>query len=43
MGIILLALGYLAFEYALRPLIERRFPELRDPELREKASQNLEQ
>jgi hypothetical protein len=37
-GIILLGLGYLAFEYALRPLVEQHFPELRDP-----ASQNLEQ
>ena len=31
MGIILLVAGYLSFEYALRPVIERRFPELRDP------------
>ncbi len=31
MGIILLVIGYLGFEYALRPMIERRFPELRDP------------
>ena len=31
MGIILLVAGYLSFEFALRPVIERRFPELRDP------------
>lgn len=43
MGIILLALGYLGFEYGLRPLIEQVFPELRRSDLREKASQNLEQ
>lgn len=43
MGIILLALGYLGFEYGLRPLIEQVFPELRRSELREKASQNREQ
>lgn len=43
MGIILLALGYLAFEYGLRPLVEQVFPELRDTDLRENASQNPEQ
>ncbi|MEM8767167.1 MAG: hypothetical protein AAGE43_06970 [Pseudomonadota bacterium] len=40
MGIILLVFGYLVFgylgfEYELRPLIERRFPELRDPASRD--------
>ena len=43
MGIILLALGYLAFEYGLRPMVEQVFPELRRSDLREKASQSLEQ
>ena len=43
MGIILLALGYLAFEYGLRPLVEQVFPELRSSDLRDDASQNLEQ
>jgi len=33
-GIILLAIGYLTFEYGLRPLIEQTFPELRGPDLR---------
>ena len=43
MGIILLALGYLGFEYGLRPLVEQVFPELRSSDLRDNASQNLEQ
>ncbi|TNF80803.1 MAG: hypothetical protein EP301_12945 [Gammaproteobacteria bacterium] len=43
MGIILLALGYLTFEYGLRPLVEQVFPELRGSEMRENASQNQEQ
>lgn len=30
MGIIALVVGYLTFEYALRPVIERAFPELRE-------------
>ena len=45
-GIILLGLGYVGFEYALRPLIEQHFPELKrkpDPELRDPVSQNPEQ
>ena len=51
-GIILLGLGYFAFEYALRPLVERRFPELRPkpepepepkPRVRDPVSQNPEQ
>jgi hypothetical protein len=37
-GFILFGLGYVAFEYALRPLTEQLFPELRDP-----VSPNLEQ
>ena len=43
MGIILLALGYLGFEYGLRPLVEQFFPELKAADQREQASQNLEQ
>ena len=30
MGIILLLAGYLVFQYALRPVVERFFPELRE-------------
>lgn len=30
MGIILLVVGYLGFEYVLRPVIEKIFPELRE-------------
>ena len=38
LGIILLVLGYVLFEYALKPVVEQLLPELRDP-----ASQNPEQ
>ena len=45
-GIIVLGLGYVAFEYALRPLVEQYFPELKPEstrEMRDSVSQNPEQ
>ncbi len=45
-GIILLGLSYVGFEYALRPLVERNFPELKtdtQSELRDPVSQSPEQ